>query len=188
MHDPNYPYEHPSHEHKFPREFISNLREQLRSESMFIFTLGLAMCWFDPDGTVPVLAIDPRDLTKREWRRVSVEENAQALKFIVETLREINPDINVVLTLSPVPLNRSPGFASAVATDCISKATLRVAVHEYLSEAPDGVYYWPSFEIVRWLGAHLPPVFGEDDGMSRHVNSSMVNMIVKLFLKHFVAP
>jgi hypothetical protein len=51
--------------------------------------------------------------------------------------------------------------------------------------APADVFYWPSFEIVRWLAPHVSPAYGADDGLSRHVNRALVDLIVKLFLKHY---
>ena len=182
------PYAHPAHESVFPQKFLTELRSEVPQEEMFIFTLGLSMCWFDKGSAVSSINPDPRNLENQEFRIIDVAENEAALTFIVDALRQLNPDIKIVLTVSPVPLNRSAGIESTVVADCISKSILRVAVHNYLSKRPDNVFYWPSFEIVRWLGAHLPPVFGEDDGLLRHVNPSMVDLIVKLFLKHFVAP
>jgi hypothetical protein len=35
------------------------------------------------------------------------------------------------------------------------------------------------------MGSHLPPVFGTDDGVGRHVSKEMVDTIVRLFLKHY---
>jgi hypothetical protein len=188
VNDEGKPYIHPAHEQVFSREYLAELRDHVQEEGLFIFTLGLAMCWFDKASKLPVINPDPRNLENMEWRLIDAAENEAALAFIVNALRQLNPSIKIVLTVSPVPLNRSPGYASTVAADCISKSTLRVAVHNYLAKQPEGVFYWPSFEIVRWLGAHLPPVFGEDDELLRHVNQSMVNLIAKLFLKHFVAP
>jgi hypothetical protein len=84
-------------------------------------------------------------------------------------------------------------FRSAVIADCLSKSTLRVACHEALQEL-DGerVVYWPSFEIVRWLGAHFghdfEPAFGVDDGNNRHVSTWLVDTIIDLFLETYSQP
>lgn len=117
----------------------------------------------------------------------SVSENGAALREILDIFRAANPEMRVVLSVSPVPLNRSY-LPSAVVADCVSKSTLRVVVAEYMETAPDWVTYWPSFEMVRWLGAHLPPVYGQDDGMHRHVNMELVDTVVRLFLKYYAVP
>ena len=98
--------------------------------------------------------------------------------------------VKMVLTVSPVPLAGTTEFASAVIADCLSKSTLRLACHEVVtSEAAQGVVYWPSFEIVRWLGTHFgpsqPPVFGVEDGNMRHVSSWLIDVIIDMFLEHW---
>ena len=48
-----------------------------------------------------------------------------------------------------------------------------------------GTYYWPSFEIVRWLGGHVGPFYGVDDGSSLHVSEALVGVITDLFIDQF---
>jgi hypothetical protein len=81
-------------------------------------------------------------------------------------------------------------MASAVLADCVSKSSLRAALHEVLAGGTHaGVHYWPSFEIVRWLGGHAGfAVYGADDANSRHVNEAVVRLIVERFLRHVFAP
>src|SRR5665213_3912527 len=116
---------------------------------------------------------------------MSVQENTDHLRRIIACVHKLNPDAKVVLTVSPVPLAATFDRPSAVQADAVSKSTLRITVEEVLRDGIPGVYYWPSFEVVRWLGAHLttghPPVFGGDDGASRHVSMWLVRMIIRLF-------
>ncbi len=103
---------------------------------------------------------------------------------------------HTIVTVSPATLNRS-AMPSAVVADCISKSKLRAAVDEGLRQwnAPAGspealrtVSYWPSFEIVRWLGAHLPrSVYGADDDICRHVDMDLVGVVMDLWAQHWVA-
>ena len=48
-----------------------------------------------------------------------------------------------------------------------------------------GVHYWPSFEIVRWIGAHTGPVFGIDDGAQFHVSEALIGRITSQFIETF---
>ena len=48
--------------------------------------------------------------------------------------------------------------------------------------SPAGVSYWPSFEMVRWLGVYFEDVFGLEDQRSRHVSSFVIQNIIGLFL------
>jgi hypothetical protein len=96
------------------------------------------------------------------------------------------PRHTIVYSVSPVPLNRAVGLGMPpVMADCLSKSTLRVNVDTFLRSAPEGIFYWPSFEIVRWLGAHTGPAYGADDGQTRHVNRALVDTIVEKFLNHY---
>ena len=87
--------------------------------------------------------------------------------------------------MSPVPLSGSFEYSAAVQADCISKSIMRVTAHELLKSGLPQLYYWPSFEIVRWLGAHTGPAYGCHDGFSVHVNDDLVDLITTLFLETF---
>ena len=184
--DPSKRYAFPQHEKLFPTELLDKVRNLISTETVFILTLGLAATWFPRDGAIPIFEPDPKNLNAFDFRFEGVDENVQYIHSIVDAVRSLNPTINVVLTLSPVPLKATVGERkSAIVGDLLSKATLRLAVERYLDQAPARVYYWPAFEVVRWLGAHLPPVFGAEDGKTRHVNQRIIDLIIDLFLKHF---
>jgi hypothetical protein len=60
---------------------------------------------------------------------------------------------------------------------------------ELFDDRHPGVYYWPSFEIVRWAGVHLAwPAFGLDDDKTRHLTRRLVAEIVDAFVKTFFLP
>lgn len=73
-----------------------------------------------------------------------------------------------------------PTLGNVLAALGPDKSTLRVAIDEVMRAGHSGVTYWPSFEIVRWLGGHLGmSMFGED-GNTRHVNRAAVRMILNM--------
>ena len=50
-------------------------------------------------------------------------------------------------------------------------------------------YYWPSFEIVRWVGAHLDwPAYGVPDGVTSHASRYLVAAIIESFTESFYVP
>jgi len=58
-----------------------------------------------------------------------------------------------------------------------------------MSRELEGVYYWPSFEIVRWCGAHLPwRSYGLDDRSPRHVSRYLVAEIIDAFVESLYTP
>jgi hypothetical protein len=173
----------PEHEHR-------RYREVLEAVDGIVLTVGLAEVWYDePSGRVfwrgvPKSLYDP---ARHKCRVSSVAENRANIEHIVSAVREARPQLPLVLTLSPVPLKASFGASSIMAADCLSKSTLRVAIQEVLDQGREGLYYWPSFEIVRWLGSHLQErLFGED-GNPRHVNRRIVRLAVESFIRHFYA-
>ena len=173
----------PQHEHR-------RYREVFEAVDGIVLTVGLAEVWVDePSGGVfwrgvPKSLYDP---ARHKCRISTVAENRANLGHIVRAVRALRPDLPVVVTLSPVPLKATFGAASIMAADCVSKSTLRVAIHELMQEGHAQLHYWPSFEIVRWLGSHLQErLFGED-GNPRHVNRRIVRLAVEGFIRHFYA-
>lgn len=166
----------------------------LRDAELFIFSLGLATSFFDRETGEFVFTaggdVEGAALAELyQHRNTSLEENVINVRLLVEQLRRLNPGVKIVLTVSPVPLGGTYERRSAVLADCISKSTLRLTAEEIMRLGLDDVYYWPSFEIVRWLGAHLPPghdtPFAHDDGDTRHVSLWLQDLIIRLFIEHF---
>ena len=139
--------------------------DALAEAGAFVFTIGLAEVWQDREtGGVFWRGIPEEifDADRHVFRLTTVEENAANILEIVELVRPVNPTAPIVVTLSPVPLEAT--FRGHLLHDrglrsrsrcCGSRSTRSMAAHR-----PD-VYYWPSFEVVRWAGAHLRwPAYG----------------------------
>jgi len=73
---------------------------------------------------------------------LSVQEIVAAWHRVLELLRERNPTLRVLLTVSPVRHLRD-----GMMDNSVSKATLLLAVHQ-LAESEREVYYFPSYEIM----------------------------------------
>jgi tetratricopeptide (TPR) repeat protein len=169
------------------------LRRSFAASDIFVMTLGVAASYFDEDGEFIFVTQHTRTtaetLAQRTMRTTTVAENIENIGRIIDSVRRLGrPDMKIVLTVSPVPMAGTNEFGSAVEADCISKSTLRVACHEVVTaRANEGVIYWPSFEIVRWLGPHFGPeigrIYGGDDGNTRHVSGWLVELIISLFLE-----
>ena len=164
----------------------------LRDAGAFVFTLGLAEVWQDREtGSVFWRGVphDIFDETRHVFRPTTVDENETNIVRTIELIREVNADAPIVLTLSPVPLNATFRGISCVAADCVSKSTLRVALDGVVGRGLENVYYWPSFEIVRWIGGHVPwPAYGFNRGDSRHVTRYLVAQIIDAFVEAFYTP
>lgn len=177
-----------------------DFHRNLSACELFIFSLGVVTSFFDRESGQFVLQKGEgkgkglaEGATLAELyvhRSTTLAENVANVRRTIDRLRTLNPGVKVVLTVSPVPLEGTYERRSAVLADCVSKSTLRLAAEEILRDGDPDIYYWPSFEMVRWLGAHLagqsgPPPFAADDGRTRHVSAWLQELIVDLFIEHF---
>lgn len=168
---------------------------RLAAADVVVLTLGVAAPFFSRETGEFVFvqargaATVRRLLATAEMRTPGVAEVADHIAHIGRGLRALAPGATLVVTESPVPLGLTTEFGSAVIADCLSKSTLRLACHEATSDTANGLLYWPSFEMVRWLGAHLgsahPPAFGAEDQNSRHVSDWLVELIIGAFLDFY---
>jgi hypothetical protein len=166
--------------------------EGFRAAGAFVFTLGLAEVWQDRETEAVFWRGVPKDVYKADrhvFRLSTVEENTANVVRMVELVRSVNASAPIVLTLSPVPLRATFRGISCLTADAVSKSVLRVALDLVMSRRLDNVWYWPSFEIVRWLGGHAPwAAFGEDEGKPRDVNRRLVAAILDAFIEAFFTP
>lgn len=83
----------------------------------------------------------PQSLFTEE--ELTVDECADYLQKAIAILRENNPDIRIVLTVSPIRY-RKYGYHGSQ----LSKATLLLAVQEVCASLRESVSYFPAYEIV----------------------------------------
>ena len=150
---------------------------------LFVITLGLNECWeYIPDGTVASRnPKTPLHFALFRHRVLSVAENVEYLQRFLDVLRIHNPDMQLVVTVSPVPFMATGRGAEkhVVVANAHSKAVLRVAAEEFVN-ANAGVHYFPSYEMV----SHCIENAWEDD--QRHVRRPAVARIMQLFEEMFV--
>jgi tetratricopeptide (TPR) repeat protein len=175
----------------FGEKYRARVAQLLVQSDIFVLSLGVAPCFFDrtTGEFAPTQGTNLHTsllIKKYEFRTTSVSENLENLNEIVKIVRQINPKMQIILTVSPVPLKATFERPSAIVADCISKSTLRVTAHEFMSsDAGAGVIYWPSFEIVRWLGGHVGRVFVTDDGSPLHADQALIDLIMGKFVARF---
>lgn len=162
-----------------------NSRNFIRSSGLCILTVGVAVQMF-LNGEMH-FDWNKSAAQHAEFRMLTIEELCASIRSTISTVRNLNPGIHVVLTVSPIPLKVSPDHPSVFGQDCLSKSLLRVAVEKVLSDG-DNLSYWPSFEIVRWLGGHVGPFFGIEAEDQRHVSEDILKMITGLFIEKYFRP
>jgi len=172
-----------------PKEEQENYFKRFEAADGFVITIGLAEVWEDQETGGIFWRGIPKDIYepgRYVCRMSTVEENQNNIETIVKTLRQLSPTKPIIFTLSPVPLKATFKKTSCVISDCVSKSILRVALHNVISNTDENTYYWPSFEIVKWVGCHLSnSVFGEDAVDQRHVSRFVVPLIMDAFVEEF---
>ena len=83
----------------------------------------------------------PQSLFSEE--QLTVAECADYLMQAITLLREKNPEMHIILTVSPIRY-RKYGYHGSQ----LSKATLLLAVHEVCATMPNAVTYFPAYEIL----------------------------------------
>lgn len=104
------------------------------------------------------------------------DENLANMRTALRLLKQLNPQVQVVLTVSPVPLHRSFNEHDIFVNNMESKCTLRAVAAQICREF-DWVHYFPSFEIVWGIGAGA---YMDKDLL--HVKEEVVRSIMDLFL------
>ena len=175
-----------------PEDEQKALLEHFKKTKGVVVTFGLAEVWRDRATKqvfwrgVPAKYFDP---DKHECVTSTVQENVDNMKRIYDLIvQHAGADTQVIFTLSPVPLNATFMGRPTMISDCVSKSTLRVALDQFFAQYnPATCYYWPSYEMVRWVGAHtdFPTLF--EDNTPRHVNNKVVSIIINNFVRKFFA-
>lgn len=166
-------------------EHFDAVLKMLEQTDVLIFTLGLTESWRSKtDGLVyplaPGVAGGCMDFEKYEFINFSVEDVRQDLQEAIELLREINPSIKLILTVSPVPLIATFESRHVLSSTTYSKSVLRVVAQE-IREANRDVEYFPSYEII--TGAYTKGRYFEED--LRSVTMEGVSHVMRLFMRHY---
>ena len=117
------------------RKFISDADE-------IVITFGTAFVYKYLESGEVVSNCHKIPANKFERYRIGMYEVREFILSTVELLKELKPDIKIILTLSPVRHTKD-GFVE----NQISKSILLLAIQEIVDEN-DSVFYFPSYEIM----------------------------------------
>jgi hypothetical protein len=166
---------------------LAAVRRVFLESDVLVFTLGLTEAFMsNRDGLVYPVApgVSGGTFSPSEHRFVnfSVTEVVEDLSTFVSLVQNKNPNIRILITVSPVPLIATFEPRHVLVSNAISKATLRVAAAQVADEN-FYVEYFPSYEIV----------VGSADGYAyfapdlRQVEQRGVDHVMRIFQKHLVS-
>ncbi|MEA2720186.1 MAG: hypothetical protein QOJ39_2050 [Candidatus Eremiobacteraeota bacterium] len=158
---------------------------RLREASVVILTLGFVEVWFDHLTELYLNVTPSWEMVQAHPGRFTLHvsdyaENLARLEAVHEILvRYGRPGVKTIVTVSPVPLQRTFSGEDAMAANGYSKSTLRAVAGDFVRGKPNAEYY-PSFEIV--TVSDRSRAFKRDE---LHVDDAVVDMVTAHFLKRF---
>jgi hypothetical protein len=141
----------------FHSQFVSNSKENLKEQinqtlygincqlpttNYLLITFGTAFIYrlLNPQTYIANCHKMPKNLFEKDL--LSVKDICKSFAILHKELKEVNPNLQVILTVSPVRHTKD-----GVPENQISKAILRAACH-YLTTDYEDVAYFPSYEIM----------------------------------------
>ena len=117
--------------------------EALRQAQLLTVTLGSAIIYRLK--TTGDIVANCHKVPQHEFERkmATTEEMAQVLDEMLTALHAFNPDLRIILTVSPIR-----HIADGLDINSLSKASLRVAIHKAMTRHLDYCDYFPAYEIM----------------------------------------
>ena len=165
------------------RREIDQLYSQISSSELLVITLGLNECWYDENEKCYLNRNPPPHVVRSNSERYRFEQlSVDTCYSLMEKGLAAILDAgvkNIMLTVSPVPLQTSFSGQDCVSANSYSKATMR-CVAEKLRVRFEGVLdYFPSYEIVTSGGLSS----FQDDHV--HVKPEVVEKAIQYLLHRY---
>ena len=117
--------------------------DALKDARLLTITLGTAIV-YRLKSTGEIVA-NCHKVPQHEFERkmATVDEITRELDTMIVKLRELNPELRIIFTVSPIR-----HIADGLATNSLSKAMLHVSIHEAIAAHRDYCDYFPAYEIM----------------------------------------
>jgi len=131
---------------------IEAFGDALRQADVFVFTLGLTESWRSADGEYeyaicPGTAAGEFDPARHHFVNERYPAILAALEEALAMMRQVNPGLRVLLTVSPVPLTATATQDHVLVATTYSKSVLRAVAGDVAANHAQ-VDYFPSYEII----------------------------------------
>lgn len=164
---------------------LKAVRKMFRQVDLFVFTLGLTECWFDLQNQTaypicPGTVAGQFDASEYYFYNLGYDDVLSDMRRVITWAQKQNPEIKILLTVSPVPLAATATAGHVVTATTHSKAILRAVAGQLYLEY-DCVDYFPSYEIITSTlskGDHY-------EADTRNVTSAGVSTVMQCFFAAF---
>jgi len=114
----------------------------IKTTNWLMITYGTAWVYKRKDNGSIVANCHKQSAMSFSKSLLGVDEIVASFQNFYEQLKAINPNVNIIITVSPVR-----HLKDTLPLNAVSKSVLRLACHD-LSERLSDVYYFPAYEIV----------------------------------------
>ena len=162
---------------------LAAIRRAVTEARMFVFTLGLTEGWTNTQTEAvypmcPGTTVGTFDSKNHVFKNYRYNEIYDGFVQVTNLMRAQNPDLQILLTVSPVPLTATASGDHVLVSTTYSKSVLRGVAGDLKNDFPF-IDYFPSYEII------TAPVFR---GMFYKPNAREVSIKgVDFVMTHFFA-
>lgn len=165
------------------RRSFFNLYRRAFTCDVCIITLGLIEAWFDSK-TGLFVEFHPQmarsvERSRLSFRRLNFQECFENVRSSIELL-STDPNRKILMTVSPIPIQRTFTKEDVIVANMRSKGTLRTVCGEIVDEYPN-VDYFPSFESV--ILTRQPEIWTND---LVHVDGAFIGRIMNRVMQTYV--
>lgn len=168
------------------QDTVRSTVKQIQDADVVFITLGLTEVWWDDELKVP-MNVAPihwkfaRGSDRFRFSNTDFAENLKSVQKLVELVHaKSRKEVKIILTVSPVPLNRTFSDQDIIVANSYSKSTLRNVAQEVQAHY-DYVDYFPSYEIVTNSPRQI--AWRHDQ---RHVTGDMVRHVISTFSANYI--
>ncbi|PVX31183.1 GSCFA domain-containing protein [Sphingomonas pokkalii] len=158
---------------------------RISKASVVVLTLGLNEIWYDSARALHLNAPPSYFATRKNPGRYFLKvtdfvENFIELQALHATLKKLNPDARIIVTVSPVPMSETFSGRDIFVANMYSKSMLCAAANAF-ADAHEDVDYFPSYDIIS-----LSPRQDVYDRDCLHVRNDAVGAMMGLFLRLYM--
>lgn len=164
---------------------LAATRSAFETMDILIFTLGLTETFLSRDGfaypVAPGVVGGTYDSSVHAFANFGVDDVIKDLTDFWIRVKQRNPSVRMILTVSPVPLMATAVDRHVLVSNTVSKSVLRLAADQ-LDRNNEDIQYFPSYEIITSQTSR-GNYYGDD---FRTVLDSGVKHVMKVFSNHYI--
>ncbi|SMD04209.1 GSCFA domain-containing protein [Primorskyibacter flagellatus] len=169
--------------HTMLRSTAKACRRSIEDAEVLVFTMGLTEGFEhaetgQPYALCPGTVAGQFDVDLHVFRNYGFTEILASMNAAITGMRRINPEIKLLLTVSPVPLTATASQDHVLVATTYSKSVLRAVAGELARNDPS-IDYFPSYEIIS-----APPARGQFfEPNMRSVSPYGVSLVMEHFFR-----